>query len=125
MAGIVFIRTTDLERLRSFYVDQVGMEPWLEQPGIAILSHENLLVGFQESDTADTDGLITFWYRTRAEVDEMYDRFRASALTEPAVNERFGIYNFFARDPDARRVEFQAFLHGTAEVRGVPQLPPA
>jgi catechol 2,3-dioxygenase-like lactoylglutathione lyase family enzyme len=125
MAGIVFIRTADLQRLRSFYVDRVGMAPWLEQPGIAILSHENLLVGFHETGSVDRDSLITVWLRTRNEVDAMHAQFRDCALTAPAVNERFRIYNFFATDPDGRKIEFQAFLHETNEVDGVPPLTPA
>ena len=125
MAGIVFIRTTNLLRIREFYTGHVGMTAWLEQTGITILAHENMLIGFQEAETIDRDCLLTFWFRTRSEVDTMYTRFRASAVAEPAPNSQFGIYNFFATDPDERRIEFQAFLHDTNEVSGVPPLPPA
>ena len=125
MAGIVFIRTVDLPRVREFYIDTVGMKSWLEQPGIAILSHENLLVGFQAAEHSDRDSLITFWLRSRDDVDAMYERLLGSTQTEPAVNDRYRIYNFLATDPDDRRVEFQAFLHGTNAVTGVPPLPPA
>lgn len=120
----MFVRTNDLKPLREFYIDHLGMESWLEQPGIAILSHENLLVGFHETQDVDRDSLITFWYRSRAEVDAMHAQFRDCALSEPAVNSTFGIYNFFATDPDGRKIEFQAFLHDTREVSGVPPLSP-
>lgn len=121
MAGIVFVRTKDLASVREFYTGVMEMKPWLEQPGISIVNHENLLLGLHESDTADTDSLITFWYRTRTEVDAQYERLRASALSPPEVNDRYGIYNFFATDPDGRRIECQAFLHATGAVAGVPE----
>lgn len=117
MAGIVFVRTTDLAGTTAFYIERVGMRRWLAQPEIEILQHENLLVGFHQSDTADVDSLITFFYPDRQQVDAMYERFRSAALTEPQVNARYEIYNFFARDPDRRRIEFQTFL---GSVPGVP-----
>lgn len=87
------------------------MMPWLDQEGIAILRHENMLIGFQRSDRADTDTLLTFFYPRREDVDTAYDRFREIALDEPREKPQFRIYNFFARDPDDRMIEFQAFLH--------------
>jgi catechol-2,3-dioxygenase len=124
MAGIVFLRTRMLEQLRPFYVDTLGMESWLEQPGIAILAHENMLIGLQQSDVADRDGLLTFWFRRRDEVDAMHARLADVADEPPQVNARYGIYNFFARDPEGRRIECQAFLHATRAVSGVPALDP-
>ena len=113
MAGIVFLRTADLARTLRFYTREVGMEPWLSQPGIEILRHGNLLLGFQEQTDAlpNTDALLTFFYPARTQVDEMYDRFAAVALDPPRENTTYRIYNFFARDPDGRRIEFQCFLH--------------
>ena len=111
MAGIIFLDTTDLERITRFYLDEVGMRRWLSQPGIEILAHDNLLVGFHQSEKADTDALVTFFYPTREEVDALYERFASRATTAPRENERYRIYNFFATDPDERRVEFQVFLH--------------
>lgn len=119
MAGIVFLRTTDLARIRAFYTNEIGMEPWVSQPDIDILSHGNLLAGFVQSERADTDALLTFFYRTREEVDAVYLRLRDRATSEPTENERYRIYNFFASDPDGRRIEFQAFLHELPEAPGV------
>jgi hypothetical protein len=39
----------------------------------------------------------------------MYERFRAEALDPPRDNPRYPIYNFFARDPEGRLIEFQMF----------------
>ena len=126
MAGIAFVRTSDLDRIVTFYREVVGMAEWLAQPDIRILSHDNLLVGFQCADRADTDVLLTFFYPARTCVDAMYrtlsDRSGsgdAAVITKPAENERYRIYTFFARDPDGRRIEFQAFLHPVPRVEPV------
>jgi hypothetical protein len=39
----------------------------------------------------------------------MYDRFQDRALDHPRDNSRYPIYNFFARDPEERLIEFQVF----------------
>lgn len=115
MGGIVFLKTEDLERIVAFYIQEVGMRRWLDQPEITILRHGNLLVGFRQHERADTDALLTFFYPTREEVDAMHHRLREVAVGEPAETPRYRIYNFYARDPDGRAIEFQCFLH---------QLPP-
>ncbi|MFW5950735.1 MAG: VOC family protein [Gemmatimonadota bacterium] len=111
MAGIVFLKTTDRERAVAFYTGVVGMRVWLEQPDITILRHGNLLVGLQQHDRADRDALLTFFFPTVREVDIMHERLRDRATTQPRENRRYRIYNFFARDPDDRTIEFQCFLH--------------
>ncbi|HNR00513.1 MAG TPA: hypothetical protein PKN52_10945 [Trueperaceae bacterium] len=111
MAGIVFLKTAQLERVRAFYTEQVGMTVWLEQPDIVILRHGNLLVGFHRQPAADLDALITFVYETREEVDRMHARLRDVATSEPKENPKYRIYHFFGRDPEGRRIEFQQFLH--------------
>jgi catechol 2,3-dioxygenase-like lactoylglutathione lyase family enzyme len=111
MAGIVFLKTKEFDRSVRFYRDEVGMKPWLEQPGICILRHGNLLLGFHAQPEADTQGMFTFFYRTRAEVDEMYRRLKGCATTEPKENQRYRIYHFFGKDPEGRNIECQAFLH--------------
>jgi len=111
MAGIIFLKTEDLDRILEFYTGTVGMTIWLEQPDITILRHENLLIGFQQHDTSDTAGVLTFFYPGKSDVDVMYRELRDAAEGPPRTNERYRIYNFFARDPDGRLIEFQHFLH--------------
>jgi len=41
----------------------------------------------------------------------MYERFRDNAESPPARNEKYDIYQFFAEDPEGRRLEFQYFEH--------------
>jgi catechol 2,3-dioxygenase-like lactoylglutathione lyase family enzyme len=109
------LRTQDLEGIRDFYVERVGMKPWLAQDGIEILHHDCFLVGFQRADAVDRDGLLTFVYRSSGEVDRVYERLEKIALAPPKRTEHYQIYNFFATDPDGRRIEFQAFLHELPE----------
>ncbi len=125
MAGIVFLRTSDLERIVHFYTTRVGMRLWIEQPLIRILRHENLLVGFKQDEEADTDALLTFFYASRPDVDHMYELLRELATGAPELNEHYRIYNFYARDPENRQIEFQCFLHELPPWRfGEQTLPP-
>lgn len=111
MAGIQFHGTNDLKAVTEFYRDAVGMDIWLAREGCTILKHENFLLGFYDGEVKDTSGIITFFYRDRAQVDEIYGRLRQRAATEPAESETSRIYRFVARDPEDRVVEFQCFLH--------------
>jgi len=120
MAGIVFLRTAAFEKVRAFYTEEIGMTVWLEQPGIAILRHGNLLIGFHHQPQADLDGLITFFYETRSEVDRMYVRLRDVATSEPKENPKYGIYHFFGVDPEGRKIEFQQFLHEVPPLADAP-----
>ena len=113
MAGIVFLRTAEFNRIVEFYTGQLEMDVWLEQPSITILRHENLLIGFQDrpGERPDTDALLTFFYPYRGQVDRMYELLADRATTEPRENVRYRIYSFYAEDPEKRRIEFQCFLH--------------
>jgi hypothetical protein len=111
MSGIVFFGTTARERMVQFYTNVVGADVWLEQPSCTICKHGNLLFGFCDSDDADTEGVLTFFYDSKGDVDEMYEIVKDRAHDAPVVNEEFDIYQFFADDPDGRTMEFQTFLH--------------
>ena len=86
------------------------MEVWLEQEDCTIYKHGNLLLGFCLREDRDSCGIITFFFDTEEEVDAMYEAFRREAEAEPKLNEKYGIYHFFVRDPEGRLVEFQQFL---------------
>ncbi|MHA1616793.1 MAG: nitroreductase family protein [Candidatus Njordarchaeales archaeon] len=113
MAGIIFFRTKNLSEIKNFYLNKIGMSVWLEQKDCTILRHGNLLLGFCEREEADTSGIITFFYREKSLVDEMYKKLKEIAITEPKINEKYRIYHFFAKDPEGRTIEFQTFLHDT------------
>lgn len=111
MPGIVFFRTTMLENIVDFYVNELGMYVWLEQSDCVILNHGNLLLGFCERESAELEGMITLFYPTKEDVDAMYDMLKHIAKTEPFENKKYQIYQFFAEDPEGRALEFQTFLH--------------
>ncbi len=110
MSGIIFFKTRDLNRIRDFYTQMVGMEVWLEQQDCVIMKHDNLLLGFCQREEMENQGVITFFYENTDQVYNMYKKFRTEALAEPVVNEKYNIYHFFIRDPEGRLVEFQTFL---------------
>jgi len=111
MSGIVFLKCVDIDILKEFYMKTVGMSVWLEQPDISILRHGNMLLGFHRAGSVDRECLITFFYETREEVDGMFAKMGDRATTQPRINDKYRIYNFFAKDPEGRNIEFQAFLH--------------
>jgi hypothetical protein len=111
MGGIVFLKTKSLEIVRDFYISRTGMSIWLNQGKCVILRNGNLLLGLCQANEAETSGMITFFYQTKAEVNAMYEGFKESATHFPAVEDEFRIYQFFANDPEGRMLEFQTFLH--------------
>ena len=112
LGGLVFLKTGKRSELIDFYKNRIGMSVWLEQPNITILSHGNMILGFYQSDEPpDLQGMYTFVYPSREAVDEMYHKLKNIADAKPRDNERYSIYQFFAVDPEGRKLEFQAFLH--------------
>jgi len=111
MSGIVFLGTRRLDALKDFYLRRVGCRLWLEQADCVLFAHGNLIFGFCQRGEADTGGIITFFYESKDAVDQMYDRFKDIALSPPAHNDKYRIYQCFARDPEGRMVEFQYFDH--------------
>lgn len=100
-----------LQEIVEFYVSDIGMHVWLEQEDCIILSHGNLLIGFCHRETPEVDGMITFFYPAKEDVDAMYDMLSQIATSQPILNEKYQIYQFFAEDPEGRALEFQTFLH--------------
>jgi hypothetical protein len=100
-----------LQEIVEFYVSDIGMHVWLEQEDCVILIHGNLLLGFCDRETPELDGLITFFYPAIEDVDAMYSMLNHIATSQPTMNEKYQIYQFFAQDPEGRVLEFQSFLH--------------
>jgi nitroreductase len=109
MNGIVFFKTQKYDEIRHFYIERVGCRIWMEQSDCIIFSHGNMLLGFCRREETDSNGCITFFYDKREKVDEAYEKFKDVAIDAPKLNEKYNIYNFFARDPEGRTVEFQYF----------------
>jgi catechol 2,3-dioxygenase-like lactoylglutathione lyase family enzyme len=110
-AGIVFFNTPRLEEIKEFYIDRIGCQLWIDQGTCAILKYGNLLIGFCSGENTDPEGVITFFYHSREEVDRQYQKFETIAIDTPKENKKYRIYHFYARDPDGRPIEFQHFLH--------------
>lgn len=113
MSGIVFKKTKDLETITEFYQNKIGMELWQDQTKCKIFEKGNLQLGFCEGKKIDNDGIITFYFDTKKEVDEFYKNKDLKVTEEPQENKDFKIYQFFAEDPEGRTLEFQTFLHNT------------
>ncbi len=116
MGGIIFFKTQMLHRLVDFYTNRLGMIIWLEQPDCTILKHQNLLIGFCQREVAETEGMITFIYDEKEDVDKIYNRIKEIATDAPHKNQKYRIYQFFALDPEGRALEFQVFLHKTPAI---------
>ncbi|KPK88403.1 hypothetical protein AMJ80_11095 [bacterium SM23_31] len=111
MSGIVFFGTNNLMDLKDFYEIRVGCEVWLDQGDRIIFKKGNLLFGFSEQDEVDKEGIITFFYNNKEEVDRIYEKFKATAVSPPSIDEKYRIYHFFTNDPEGRKLEFQYFDH--------------
>ncbi len=111
MAGIVFLKTKNLEEVKSFY-SKIGAKVWIDQTDCIIFKHDNFLFGFCERDGISTGWLLTFFYETRVEVDRMYEILNLGNknISPPVMNEKYNIYHFFTTDPEGRDIEFQVFL---------------
>ncbi len=111
MNGIIFFKTRKLEELKEFYISQISCTLWLDQGDYIILKKGNLLFGLHKQNKADVEALITFFCDSHAEVDMYYNILKAHVESAPSVNEKYRIYNFFAKDPEGRKLEFQHFEH--------------
>lgn len=111
VGGIVFFRTDPRDATVRWYRDVVGAETWLDQPGCTILEFDGFRFGFCDAENGETEaeGILTFVYGSEAAVDAMHDRVGDAAREEPHENERYGIDQFFAADPDGRTAEVQYF----------------
>lgn len=107
--GIVFFQTNKLSEIADFYLNRVGCELWLDQGGCNIFQFGNMLFGFCQREAVDNLGMITFYFSTKNEVDQFYEKFKDIAMDIPKDNLNYRIYHFFAKDPDGRNIEFQYF----------------
>ncbi|MCP4703764.1 MAG: VOC family protein [candidate division Zixibacteria bacterium] len=109
MSGIVFFGTNKLDEITEFYFNQIGCDIWLEQADCKIFRHDNFLLGFCTRKEVENNGIITFFFSDKNEVDRFYNKFKSLAETSPIENEKYKIYHFFIHDPEGRKVEFQYF----------------
>jgi catechol 2,3-dioxygenase-like lactoylglutathione lyase family enzyme len=115
---ITFCYTDNLQRTSEWYQRVLGLELVLDQGKCHIFrAAGQSFIGFCERDSVGInhdDVILTF---VTDEVDGWYDRLRSSGaivVGKPESNEAFGLYHFFARDPNGYRIEIQRFLSAKA-----------
>ena len=111
---IAFYPCHDLAATTDFYTRDLQLELVRDQKACVIFKvAREAYLGFcqHEGEIPDHKGVIITLLTE--EVDEVYRRLlRLNIETEgkPKQNDQFGIYHFFASDPDGYRLEIQRFL---------------
>ena len=119
---VTFLYVRDLEASAAFYAGVMGLEQVLDQGACRIfrVAGEAFLGICTATKDATAPEGVTYTFVT-PEVDAWHDRLAdhgATVEAPPRENEGFRIYNFFARDPDGYRLEFQRFLDPTWPTKG-------
>ncbi len=112
---ITFIYVNDMDRSAEFYEQTVGLELVLVQPaGCRIYrtsARSYLGICKNRPDRkAPGDGLVLCLVTQT--VDDHYDRINGAGAEcdgPPRLNESYGIYHFYFRDPDGHLLEVQRF----------------
>lgn len=116
---ITFLYTTDLEKSAHFYEEIMGFPLKLDQGGCRVYTVcETSYLGVCQRVQAQppAERVVIFTLVTE-EVDVWYEHLQARGVaveSPPAVNEKYGIYHFFLRDPNGYLLEVQRFLEGWA-----------
>lgn len=121
-ALVTFVFAPDLDAAHAFYHDAAGLELALDQGPCRIyrVAAGGYLGVCSHDDHAPSDGVIVTLVTN--DVDAMWQRLVDHGVDTdgaPRMNERFGIYHFFTRDPAGWRVEVQRFVDPP-----LPGLPP-
>ncbi|MEL6402854.1 MAG: VOC family protein [Chloroflexota bacterium] len=110
---ITFLYCEDLEATAPFYEDVLGFELAVDQGSCRIyhIVGRKAYFGLCERATPrEKDGVI-FTLVTQ-DVDGWYERITSKGITpehEPRMNETYGIYHFFVKDPNGYLIEIQRF----------------
>ncbi|MBG83558.1 MAG: glyoxalase [Phycisphaerae bacterium] len=109
---ITFCGVADLERTSRFWNEIMDLPMVLDQ-GTCRIYHTtgNAYLGFCQRDDVSVGDQIILTI-VSDEVDVWHDRLLKNGVHiehPPRTNPAYGIYHFFARDPDGYRVEIQRF----------------
>ena len=110
---ITFLRATDLKRSHEFYAGVLRLDLVLDQGDCRIYSlSESAFVGLCLADTVDpTEGVIVTLVTEKVDEWCVWIQRKGVVLESgPVLNDRFGIYHAFLRDPDGNRLEIQRFV---------------
>jgi catechol 2,3-dioxygenase-like lactoylglutathione lyase family enzyme len=112
--AITFFYTHNLEKTIHFYETILGLERVIDQGDCVVwrVSAESYLGFCQRTNTPEKPEGVIFTFVTEV-VDGWAEKLRANGIPlekEPALTERYGIYNLFFRDPNGYLLEIQRFL---------------
>jgi rhodanese-related sulfurtransferase/catechol 2,3-dioxygenase-like lactoylglutathione lyase family enzyme len=110
---ITFLTVSDLEASGHFYGTVLGLDLVVDQGSCRIyrVTSSAFLGICTHRDDVRAEGVIVTLVSDQ--VDRWYDELSANGVefeSAPALNERFGIYHVFLRDPDGHLVEIQQFM---------------
>jgi predicted enzyme related to lactoylglutathione lyase len=115
---IPFLPTTDLERTHSFYTEALGLELARDQGTCRIYRiREGAFIGFCAAETRMSEASRTILTLVSDDVEGWHERLDSRGVATdgpPRLNDRYGIFHFFASDPEGYRVEVQRFLEPLA-----------
>ena len=112
---IHFYKVDNLDNVRKFYGDILNLPLYKDQKTCLIYCLQGHgKIGFcthhpkQKNDAT----CITIVYQTEDDVRKMHAHLKGkvSEIDEPAYNEAFHIYHFFAKDFEGLTLECQAFI---------------
>ncbi len=110
---IAFFGSQDLETTHKFYTGLLGLTLAIDQGACRIYRVPGGgFIGFCEHLEVSCAGRAPILTFVTNEVDRVYEKSRrlgVKVLSEPKVNDKFGIYHFFAEDPQGYTVEVQCF----------------
>ncbi len=114
---ITFLYTRDLKTTAHFYETVIGLPLVLDQGGCRIYEVAGeAYVGFCERESAPEKPQGILFTLVVPDVDKWYAYLVARGVPfdkTPALNETYGIYHCFARDPNGYVIEIQRFLDPT------------
>ena len=111
---ITFLSVKDLTLTSSFYENNFGFRLILDQGQCRIYkTPADSYIGFCENGKNNVCENVVITFVTQ-DVDNVFKELKAKVpdieiIKEPALNERFKIYNGFIKDPDGYLIEIQRF----------------
>ncbi|NLI06551.1 MAG: VOC family protein [Thermotogaceae bacterium] len=111
--AIFFLGCHSLEKINEFYQGFLGLELFRDQRNCRIYSvPSGGMIGFCEHLPVEAGTLSPIMTFLTEFVDDFHEKAikLGMAPDRPSINEKFGIYHFFLKDPEGYRVEIQKFL---------------
>lgn len=113
MDSISFLPCTSLVETDSFYQGLLGLSLTLDQGSCRIYRvNEGAFWGFCEHLEPLSNPHSVILTIVNEDVEGWFERLSGLGVEvdgEPRMNEKFGIFHFFAKDPNGYRVEIQRF----------------